>query len=876
MTRPSIAPLDARYREPIAAVRSALQTGPGVVVLSGNVGAGKSTVIAAALGNVPEANIVRVRGSRFGSATDYFALAHLLGDEVRHDTPAVAAGAILHTRLGELGEALVIIAVTNWELLDAASVNLLIDALATGRYRAVIGCLDLSLDRDLLALVNAQIAVPVALPALTSAQIADAMERRCGGVVSREVSDSILRATAGDALLVKFTIDQGIAQGWYVQRAGAWVRGASSEWNPEIGLPRVDSLLSTLAEDEHALLELLATFGSVATTVLVDLYRMESITMLESRCFISPIDRGRAYRFSSPIFAEIIRTSMTERRFRAVWDLYVDLVARPQHRNEPRQLLRVATVGVAVEPAELLSAAVLASARRDHWLSDRLLDLVEPSNPASMTRAANATMRGESEIALAAFEEAAARARTVRERADAIGLAFTLHLLHRFDLPAARALLRDVEAFPDEPGSSRSELLILGRVLEQSYLGDTAAIVAECDAGYSDTLHPSALRLLNRMHAEAIAVRGGAQRAAQVLALTIDAPVHTHEVWLPQITAGTRRLVLFLAGEWGAALDLAQADLEDGDTATPLRLGFTALFEAALQVLRGEDPSSAIAASAAHLEELVTLAPGMREALLVAVGGAQGPDPVADLHAAIEALESGQLPRDEIYLPVLVATFRIADLLPPATALAFLHDRMRRSVNEGERGLALVQAAIGLRVLAREPLEIGVGVRADSLAEIAEIAEATTGELAVTVATLAQALASPTHYGVSLVRDLGTALGLGTLLLPAPTGTAPVPILLPTPAPSYTAASTAEDTVNSADRDLITTLAGRERTVYIALLDGHSNADIAAQLGITVRTAEGHVQRLYRLLGVNSRRALLDRFPRVLLGSPSELTAVAE
>lgn len=877
----SDAPPDARYREPVSAVRAALQTGPGVVVLSGGVGAGKATVIAESLRNVPEANIVRVRGSRFGASTDYFALAHLLGDAVRQETSAVAAGAILHTRLGELGEALVVIAVTNWELLDSASVNLLIDALATGRYRAIIGCLNLSLDRDLLALVNAQIAVAVELPPLTSEQVAAAMVRRCGGIVSREVSDNILLAAAGDPLLVKFTIEQGIAQDWYVLRSGAWVRGLSSEWNTEVGLPRVHSLLATLSEDEHALLELVATFGSVATTVLVDLYRMESITMLEARGIITAIDRGRAYRFSSPIFAEIMRRSMTDGRFRAVWDLYVDLVAQPLHRNQPRQLLRVAHAGVAVDSEEIQAAAELASARRDHWLSDRLLDLLDDTAAVCLTRAANASMRGETEIALAEFARADARATSIRERADAIGLAFAVTLLQRFDLAGARDLLRVVESFPDDRGSSRAELLILGHVLELAYRGDSAQLVAEYEAGYGDDLHPSALRLLSRIYAEAIAVRGDAQRAAQVLTVNADTSVLGHEMWLPQTTAGARRRVLFLAGEWGAALELAQSDLEDGETTTPFRLGFTALNEAGLQVLRGDDASEALAASAGHLEDLETVLPGVRQALLTTVGGAVESDPVAELGDAVQLLESSALPRDEVRLPSLVAAFRIADLLAPADALVYLRQRMDAERARDANGVALVYAAFCLRVLAREPLDIGVTARDDALSAVQDLGAATTGELAVAVCTLAQALATPTHYGVSLVRDLSSALGLGTLLLPEIAGTASITLPIRSVASVHHAlpdiAPTPEEPVNSADRELIAALTARERTVYSALLDGHSNADIAARFGITVRTAEGHVQRLYRLLGVNSRRALVDRFSTLPEDDAAvELSAVSE
>lgn len=51
-------------------------------------------------------------------------------------------------------------------------------------------------------------------------------------------------------------------------------------------------------------------------------------------------------------------------------------------------------------------------------------------------------------------------------------------------------------------------------------------------------------------------------------------------------------------------------------------------------------------------------------------------------------------------------------------------------------------------------------------------------------------------------------------------------------------------------------LSRREREVADRILEGRSNAEIAEQLGLTTRTVEGHVYRLYRRLGISRRQEL--------------------
>lgn len=55
------------------------------------------------------------------------------------------------------------------------------------------------------------------------------------------------------------------------------------------------------------------------------------------------------------------------------------------------------------------------------------------------------------------------------------------------------------------------------------------------------------------------------------------------------------------------------------------------------------------------------------------------------------------------------------------------------------------------------------------------------------------------------------------------------------------------------------TLSAREREVLQLVVDGASNDEIGARLGISSRTVESHLRRLFERVGVGSRTELAAR-----------------
>src|SRR5574344_314687 len=61
-----------------------------------------------------------------------------------------------------------------------------------------------------------------------------------------------------------------------------------------------------------------------------------------------------------------------------------------------------------------------------------------------------------------------------------------------------------------------------------------------------------------------------------------------------------------------------------------------------------------------------------------------------------------------------------------------------------------------------------------------------------------------------------------------------------------------------ASENMLDALTGRERTILIEVQNMLDNSEIAAKLGITVRTVENYISRIYEKSGITSRSGLLQ------------------
>ena len=68
----------------------------------------------------------------------------------------------------------------------------------------------------------------------------------------------------------------------------------------------------------------------------------------------------------------------------------------------------------------------------------------------------------------------------------------------------------------------------------------------------------------------------------------------------------------------------------------------------------------------------------------------------------------------------------------------------------------------------------------------------------------------------------------------------------------------AQGTRSEAGREGRGELTARERQISALIVAGRSNAEIARELGVRVRTVEGHTYRLFRKLGITRREQVAE------------------
>jgi DNA-binding CsgD family transcriptional regulator len=71
------------------------------------------------------------------------------------------------------------------------------------------------------------------------------------------------------------------------------------------------------------------------------------------------------------------------------------------------------------------------------------------------------------------------------------------------------------------------------------------------------------------------------------------------------------------------------------------------------------------------------------------------------------------------------------------------------------------------------------------------------------------------------------------------------------------------------DQFAVQSISGREREIFLSLLEGCTNQEIAASLGICQKTVEEHLTSVYRKIGVKTRSQAILWWVSGIKGFPS-------
>jgi len=847
----------------------------GGVLLHGPAGVGKTRLAEEALRLAERGGrrVERAVGHPAAREIPLGALAHLLPADI---TSELGLGdddrtALFHAARAELrrlaGDDRLVLLVDDLDLLDDTSVAVLVP-LVISRSIFLVGTVRTgrSPSPQLGVLHRDGHLVRMEIGPLDADDLGTLLHRTLDGPVSDAARAELARVSGGNLQVLTELVRAARERGALVATAGAWELTGP--------LPTTAALDELVAEHLAgvdptglAVLEVLAVCERFGLTDLERTYGAAALEALERDGLVRLVtsERRTALRLAHPLYGEVLRAGLPPLRLRRLQAQLADAVeAHGARRRE--DVLQVALwragSGGRVPADTLVRATRLALAAHDPALAINLLDSaaadLPPVDRAELLVEAH-SMRG----AVAEVERAVEatwhepwpdvrRARVARRLAD-------VRFYAAGDLPgavaaydAAAGLVTDVEAIPAVEAGRASLLAAAGRPGEALRAIEAMGHVVSprTRVELAGALATSLLSVGRYTEARATARRGAEEHAAL--------PDWRARRGIAQHLVNEAHALAY-AGHYGEARELlepaATRALQTGATGAWVWIAM-ALAEVERDTGRGHE-------AVRRFAEVADAAPraGQHAALVWAhVGVAQGHLLLGRCHEAAEALARADCVGDSPVATSFATRERTRAWLDACRGdLASARERIRQALGPITRDEVRVFEVTLLHDLVR------LGVPAEAVDALEELATMVEGPLAATHAAHARALVD---RDVARQREVVERYEAIDALAMAAEAAAELADLHRAQGESRLATAARQRSADLATRaggvrtpvlargGGVEPLTGREREVALLAAAGRSSRAIGEHLGMSTRTVDTHLARVYRKLGITGRAEL--------------------
>jgi len=766
--------------------------------------------------------------------------------------------AVLHARA--TGRRLVF-AVDDAHLLDDAAAALVLHLATTGTVRVLVTVRSgVAAPDAIVALWKEGLATRLDLQPLAAADVARLVSDVLAGQLEAATAERLWHATGGNVLFVRELVDDLVRTGRLYVEDGVW------RW--EGGLapgPRLRELVSDrlgrLGARERRAVEVLAVGEPLGVVVLSELCGSTAVTALERAAVVvvEQTENRRDVRLAHPLHGEIVQATMPSTRRSDLARVLVEATATHTRRagDTMRLALWALEAGAEVSASMLTEAAAQANVVLEYQTAERLARAAlrcdgGPCASVALGQALIGQGRFADAVAvLAAPTAGASDDAEVARRAywHAIALA---HLTGDVDdgvrvLAAAEARIREVRWRDFLRADRAAKLAIAGRTSEAAALA--GALVED-----------PAVDEVVRLRALAAVGRHWALSAESARALTATEPLFAAALrqrsLLPR-APGWVLSVAVVACIASGRLDEADALLDRAGKGGPAALE---ILRARVCLLRGKPETAAVrlreAAAALRHSDIEGWRPWAL-ALLAEALAVRG-----DAEGAERALAEADATANPAMRSAAHDSARAAAWVPAARGeLTLARTRALRAAKEcesaGEHGLEMHILHDALRLGATEVVsrlvELGsqvdgafapvfakhaASLACDDASALEQVSAAFEALGAVRMAVEAAAEATEAYRRNGLVARANVAATRATILQGA-CEQAAIPAL------------------DLADAGLAR-LSRREREIAALASPQRSNREIAVHLGVSVRTVEGHLYRLYTKLGTSDREQLAE------------------
>ena len=862
-------PLVGRSEE-LAQLTGAVVAQRGAVI-TGPAGVGKTTLAmtCVALAQKQGMSLARTAATRASRGLPFGVFASMLppdrgGDRLaREDHGEMLRRYVRAVADGARGRPLVVF-VDDAHLLDNGSATLLhqlaltraATVLATVRSGEVVPDPVLSLWKD-------GSAERIEVDVLDDVVIQELLVSALGGPVDAASVRQFADRCRGNPLFLRELVTGALETGALVGAGGIWrLRGGL---RPTARLVELVALrLGDLTAPERAVLELLILGEPLGQAELARLADAASVETLEGKGLIASGMNGRRVqvRLAHPIYGDVVRTGISVLRERALARSRAEVIeaAGARRREDTLLVASLRLVGGGGSADLLVSGAIAARARHDNSLTERLARAAINEGAgfeARFVAAEAAHLQGRSDQAEHELTALAAHATNDADRARVARLLFdnAFFLQGRADF----GVLDDTAGAITDP--VWLDELLAGRLNAMAVSSGPRATV---EAGSTLLQRPGSGPVMAvHLVAYGLARLGRLDDAIHLVnpPLALSAVPAASEGWGQWTLFGDLAVALVYAGRLSEAEDLLSIAYDQVADQLAAEARATVMnWLAVLHLEQGRAQSAFRRAAESYTlyqqlgRTLVARLGYITAAQALAMAGQAGK--AADTLAALDALDLPAVLLDQADLLQAQAWTAAAGGDLPAA-----HAKLEVAADLGEETGDLIGAASALHGLARLGQARHVAVR------LAALAGEIDGALVTARSAYANALAARNSTELDKVsRDFEN---LGTILYAAE-ASAEAAVVLRRAGQAREAAAAEQRAARLLARcegavtPPVMAITARVHLTHgelyaaVQAAAGHSNKQIAADMHLSVRTIESHLQRAYEKLGISGRHELAD------------------